>query len=113
VPHGVVFPRVAAVIHHGGAGTTTAAARAGVPQVILPHLLDQYYWARRVEQLRLGPRALAVDLVTADILADRIATALEDWTIRDRTRALAPAIAARNGVDAAVDHLERLETLQA
>jgi len=46
--------------------------------------------------------------VTADILTDRIATALEDWSIRERTRALAPAIAARNGVDAAVDHLETL-----
>ena len=41
VPHGLVFSRVAAVVHHGGAGTTTAAARAGVPQVILPHILDQ------------------------------------------------------------------------
>jgi len=48
VPHGVVFPRVGAVVHHGGAGTTTAVARAGVPQVVLPHLLDQYYWAHRV-----------------------------------------------------------------
>ena len=108
VPHRIVFPRVAAVVHHGGAGTTTAAARAGAPQVVLPHLLDQFYWAHRVEQLGLGPRAFPVDLVTADILTDRIATALEDWSIRERTRALAPAIAARNGVDAAVDHLETL-----
>jgi vancomycin aglycone glucosyltransferase len=108
VPHGAVFPRVAAVIHHGGAGTTTAAARAGAPQVVLPHLLDQFYWARRVEHLGLGPRGLPVDLVTADILSDRIATALEDWSIRERTRTLAPSIAGRNGVAAAVDHLERL-----
>lgn len=108
VPHRAVFPRVAAVVHHGGAGTTTAAARAGVPQVILPHLLDQYYWAHRVERLGLGPRGMAVELVTADILTDRISTALEDWTIRERARALAPAIAARNGVDAAIDHLEEI-----
>ena len=73
-----VFSRVAAVVHHGGAGTTTAAARAGVPQVVLPHILDQYYWAHRVQQLGLGPRGLPVELVTADILADRIDAAVND-----------------------------------
>jgi UDP:flavonoid glycosyltransferase YjiC (YdhE family) len=108
VPHRAVFPRVAAVVHHGGAGTTTAAAAAGVPQVILPHLLDQYYWAHRVEQLGLGPRSLPVELVTADVLTDRIATALEDWSIREHVRALAPAVASRNGVADAIDHLERI-----
>lgn len=108
VPHHAVLPRVAAIVHHGGAGTTTAAARAGVPQVILPHLLDQYYWAHRIERLGLGPRSLPVALVTADILTDRIASALEDWAFRERARAFGPVIAARNGVDAAVDHLERL-----
>ena len=107
VPHAAVFPRVAAVVHHGGAGTTDAAARAGVPQIVLPHILDQFYWAHRVEQLGLGPRGLPVDLVTADVLADRIATALEDRSIYERTRALALAMAGRDGVAAAVDHLER------
>jgi vancomycin aglycone glucosyltransferase len=108
VSHEAVLPRVAVAIHHGGAGTTTAAARAGVPQVILPHILDQYYWAHRVERLGLGPRSLPVELVTADMLTDRIDIALTDARIRDRAAALAPAIAARNGVTAAVDHLERI-----
>ncbi|MBI3492822.1 MAG: glycosyltransferase family 1 protein [Acidobacteria bacterium] len=108
VPHHLVLPRVAAAIHHGGAGTTTAVARAGVPQVILPHILDQYYWAHRIEALGLGPRPLPVDLVTADILADRLDAALGDPRIREGTAALGPAIAARNGVTAAVDYLESL-----
>jgi UDP:flavonoid glycosyltransferase YjiC (YdhE family) len=108
VPHHLVFPRVAAAIHHGGAGTTTAAARAGVPQVILPHILDQYYWAHRVEELGLGPRGLPVELVTADVLADRVSRAINDPRILGRTAALAPAIAGRNGVAAAVAHLEAL-----
>lgn len=108
VPHHVVFPRVAAIVHHGGAGTTTAAASAGVPQVILPHILDQFYWAHRIERLGLGPRALPVDLITADILTDRIDTALNDAGIRKRAAALGPAIAARNGANAAVDVIERL-----
>lgn len=108
VPHHLVLPRVAAAIHHGGAGTTTAVARAGVPQVILPHLLDQYYWGHRIEALELGPRAMPVELVTADILAARLDVALNDARVRSRAAALGPAIAARNGVTAAVDYLETL-----
>jgi vancomycin aglycone glucosyltransferase len=108
VPHDLLFPRVAAVVHHGGAGTTTAAARAGAPQVVLPHILDQYYWAHRVQQLGLGPRGLPVELVTADILADRIDAALNDAGMRRRAAALGQAMAGRNGVSAAVDALEAL-----
>ncbi|WP_280361078.1 glycosyltransferase [Nocardia wallacei] len=54
VNHQALFDRVAAVVHHGGAGTTTAAARAGTPQVVIPQLADQPYWARRVAELRIG-----------------------------------------------------------
>jgi UDP:flavonoid glycosyltransferase YjiC (YdhE family) len=108
LPHDKVFPRVSAVIHHGGAGTTTAAARAGAPQVILPHILDQYYWAHRIAQLGLGPRAMPADLVTADILADRIDAAVSDPAIRVRAASLAPAIRARNGAPVAAEELERL-----
>jgi len=108
VPHDIVLPRVAAAVHHGGAGTTAAVARAGVPQVIVPHLLDQYYWASRVERLGLGPRPLPVDLLTADVLAERLDRALNDPGLRGRAKAFAPVISARNGVDAAVDFLEQL-----
>ncbi len=107
-PHGALLPHVAAVVHHGGAGTTTAAARAGRPQVIVPHILDQFYWAHRVERLGLGPRALPVPLVTADMLAERIDRAINDPRIAGRAAALGEAIASRNGVDAAVELLEML-----
>jgi vancomycin aglycone glucosyltransferase len=108
VPHSLIFPKVAAAVHHGGAGTTTAAARAGVPQVLLPHILDQYYWAHRVEVLGLGPPALPVERVTADELCERISRAVSDPLIREPVNRLSPAIAARNGVTAAVEHLEAL-----
>jgi vancomycin aglycone glucosyltransferase len=107
-PHSLIFPRVAAAVHHGGAGTTTAAARAGVPQVLLPHILDQYYWAHRVEALGLGPRALPVERVTAEMLSHLISHAVNDRLIRERVNRLAPAVAARNGVTTAVEHLEAL-----
>jgi UDP:flavonoid glycosyltransferase YjiC (YdhE family) len=108
LPHAQVFPRVAAVVHHAGAGTTTAAARAGVAQVALPHILDQYYWAHRIEMLGLGPSGLPVGLVTADILSDRIDAAVSDDRIVRRAAEIGPAVAARDGADAAVDHLEQL-----
>jgi len=108
LPHAAVFPRVAAVVHHGGAGTTTAAARAGVPQVVLPHILDQFYWAHRVEKLGLGPRGLPVDLVTADVLTERIDAATGDERISERAAAIGRAVAARNGTADAVDRLEQL-----
>jgi vancomycin aglycone glucosyltransferase len=109
VPHSLIFPRVAAAVHHGGAGTTTAAARAGVPQVILPHILDQYYWAHRVEALGLGPRALPINVATADLLSDRIKRAIDDPLMQERVTSLAPVVAARNGVTKAVSILEALE----
>lgn len=108
VSHADVLPRVALAVHHGGAGTTTAVARAGVPQVILPHILDQYYWAHRVELLGLGPSGLSVELVTADVLTARIDVALNNPRVRERAAKLGAAVAARNGAMAAVDHLERI-----
>ena len=107
-PHQTLFPRVAAVVHHGGAGTTTAAARAGVPQVILPHLLDQFYWAHRIELLGLGPKPLPVQRVTADALADRLGRVLDDARYRERAREVGARVAGRNGVGAAVAHLEQI-----
>jgi vancomycin aglycone glucosyltransferase len=108
LPHGAVLPRVAAAVHHGGAGTTTAVARAGVPHVVLPHVIDHYYWASRVERLGLGPPSLPVELVTADVLTERLDRALNDREIRGRASACGPVIASRNGVAAAVDYLEEL-----
>jgi vancomycin aglycone glucosyltransferase len=107
-PHGAVFPRVAAVVHHGGAGTTTAAAAAGVPQLVLPHILDQFYWAHRVAQLGLGPRGIPVALVAPDVLAERLDETLSDPGYSARASEIGRAIRPRNGAAAAVAHLEQL-----
>ena len=108
VPHALIFPKVAAAVHHGGAGTTTAAARAGVPQILLPHILDQYYWAHRVEVLGLGPPAVPVERVTVELLRDRMSRGVNDPDIQDRVKRLAPLVRARNGVAAAVEKIEAL-----
>ena len=81
VNHQALFPRVAAVVHHGGAGTTMAAAMAGVPQVVVPQMFDQFYYAGRVTALGVGT-ALAGEL-SRDVLADALSTATGDATVRE------------------------------
>ncbi|MCK5350086.1 MAG: glycosyltransferase [Desulfobacula sp.] len=68
-PHLKLFPKTAAVIHHGGAGTTAAAAKSGVPQVIVPHILDQYFHGQKIYSSNLGPKPIWRTKLTADKLA--------------------------------------------
>jgi vancomycin aglycone glucosyltransferase len=72
VNHAKLFPRVAAVVHHGGAGTTQTAARACAPQVIIPHNYDQFYWAYRVGQLGAGVSGPLRDDLTVDNLVQAL-----------------------------------------
>lgn len=81
-----LFPRLAAVVHHGGAGTTSTAARAGVPQVVVPMFSDQFYWASRLRALGIG--ASVVGTLTTDALAQALVEALEP-AIAPRSRSLA------------------------
>lgn len=83
----MLFPRVAVVVHHGGAGTTAAAARAGVPQVITPMFGDQFYWAVRMVSLELGATT-SYSTMTEKSLADALREAL-DPAVAVRTRTFA------------------------
>ena len=85
-----LFGRVAAVVHHGGAGTTTTATRAGVPQVVVPQWADQPYWASRVADLGIGA-AHDVQAPTTESLSAALSTALTPQT-RARARAVAGTI---------------------
>ncbi|MFG3002254.1 glycosyltransferase [Streptomyces sp. NPDC048340] len=82
-----LFPRVAAVVHHGGAGTTTAAAASGTPQVVVPQMFDQFYFARRVEQLGIGSAHPAGE-PTPDSLLTALRHAL-DSEVADTARTVA------------------------
>lgn len=75
VPHAQLFPRVAAVVHHGGSGTTASAMRAGAPQVILPLILDQYHHAHLLHRAGLAPRPVAMERVTGESLRACVAEA--------------------------------------
>jgi len=76
-PHSWLFPRMAAVIHHGGAGTTAAGFRAGVPSIILPYGNDQFAWGLRACELGVGPRPIPQKRLTAETLSSAITVALK------------------------------------
>jgi len=102
VPHDWLFPRMAAVVHHGGAGTTGAGLRAGVPSIIAPVSNDQPFWARRVKALGAGPAPIPHKGLTADRLAHAISVAVTDESIRKRAAELGETIRAEDGVVNAV-----------
>lgn len=103
VPHSWLFPRVAAVVHHGGAGTTAAAARAGVPAVVVPHGVDQPFWGNRIAALGVGPRPLPRSALSAQSLADALGTTLTDDGMRRRANVLGEQMANEDGVTNAVE----------
>ncbi len=102
-PHAWLFSQMAAVVvHHGGAGTTAAGLRAGVPSVLTPFFGDQPYWGRRVHALGVGPRPIMRKDLTAQRLAGAITQAVTDEAMRCRAAQLGEQIRAEDGIAAAV-----------
>jgi UDP:flavonoid glycosyltransferase YjiC (YdhE family) len=102
-PHGWLFPRMAAVVHHGGAGTTAEGLRAGVPAVIVPFVFDQAFWGARVKTLGVGPSPIPQKHLTASRLAQAIETAVTDQGMRQRAAAVGAAVRAEDGLGNAVE----------
>jgi sterol 3beta-glucosyltransferase len=107
-PHAWLFEQVSAVIHHGGFGTTAAVLRAGVPGVVIPHVIDQFYWAQRVHELGVGPKFISRGRLEAASLRSSIAQALGDEGMRHQAAELGRRIRAEpDGVTSAVEQIER------
>jgi UDP:flavonoid glycosyltransferase YjiC (YdhE family) len=108
VPHAWLFPRMAAVVHHGGAGTTGAALRAGVPSVVIPLFADQPFWGERVRALGVGPAPVPRARLTAARLTALLRRVLDDETMRERAARLGARLQAEDGVASAVAVVEEL-----
>jgi sterol 3beta-glucosyltransferase len=106
VPHDWLFPQVAGVVHHGGAGTTAAGLRAGVPTGVVPHIGDQPYWGRRVCELGLGAEPVPRHRFTAERLARMISEMSDPHTVHNAT-AMGVALSGERGPECAVGFIER------
>jgi len=93
VPHAKVMPRCSLVIHHGGIGTVFAAARAGVRQLVVPRMLDQFFWAARVNEMRIGSGPCPTRDLADPKIGALVTQLLEDETIAQRARELAAVLA--------------------
>ena len=104
--HDRLFPHMAAVVHHGGAGTTAAGLRAGKPTVVCPFFGDQPFWGARVAALGVGPKPIPQRLLTADTLAPAIRRAVTDVRTQSRAHELGVKLRTEVGAVRAVEVLE-------
>jgi sterol 3beta-glucosyltransferase len=107
VPHDWLFPRVAAVVHHGGSGTTGAGLRAGLPSLIVPFIGDQSFWGRQISERGLGPQPIEYTRLNAEALAQAITTMVTDQAMRQRAATVGEQIRAEDGVGNVVRLVER------
>lgn len=106
-PHDALFPRAAAIVHHGGVGTTGQALKSGRPMLVVPHAHDQPDNADRVSRLGTG-RALDARHYTAQRAADHLRALLEDPGYRSKAEAIGKVVHSERGAAAAVDVIEQL-----
>ncbi|MFJ6378794.1 glycosyltransferase [Kitasatospora sp. NPDC092039] len=97
LPHARLFPHMAAVVHHAGAGTAAAALRAGVPSVPVPVTADQPFWAGRLTRLGAATAPIPFAGLTADRLAEAVRQAAEGRRLRERAQEAARAMAKEDG----------------
>jgi UDP:flavonoid glycosyltransferase YjiC (YdhE family) len=102
IPFDWLFPKMSIVVHHGGAGTTATGLQAGVPSILVPFFADQHFWAWRVRELGVGPRAVSRKKLSAERLATVINATLKDKEMKTRAAALGQAIRSEDGVGQAV-----------
>ncbi len=105
-PHDWLFPRCRAVIHHGGAGTTAAGLRAGVPSILVPHTADQPFWGRQVASIGASPHAIPIGRLTADALAQALRET-KAQPLRQRAAEVGALIQAEDGVGQTVKIIEQ------
>ncbi|MBI4897021.1 MAG: glycosyltransferase family 1 protein [Actinobacteria bacterium] len=107
LPYTALFDHVAAVVHHGGAGTMALGLRHGKPTLALPALADQFFWGHRVKSLEAGPAPLPVKRLSRAALAERLTALTTTTRYAERARALAEAMRQEDGEAAAAAALER------
>jgi sterol 3beta-glucosyltransferase len=101
-PHELIFPKCAAVVHHGGAGTSQAVMLAGIPSIVVPQISDQYFWGREMNRLGIAPEMLPIKKMTINALAERIKLVLSSMSMQTQARKVGLSMRNENGVAKAV-----------
>lgn len=109
-PHIKLFPRLCAAVHHGGSGTTHTAAHAGIPQVIVSHILDQYYWGSQIFKQELGPRPIWRARFTEARLASALHACVSQQKYTRNARRAARVIQTQDSIGRAVEWIDALFT---
>lgn len=110
LPHSWLLPRMKAVVHHGGVGTTAAGLRAGVPNLVVPFFGDQPFWGKRVAELGVGPQPIPRKALTVERLAAAITQMVSDQGMQARAAELGARIRAEDGIGKAVTVIEQAFT---
>jgi sterol 3beta-glucosyltransferase len=105
-PHDWLFARCRAVCHHGGAGTTAAGLRAGLPTVVVPFFGDQFFWGRVIADAGAGPEPIPIDRLDSDALAEAFESCRRA-SVRECAAALGTAVRETDGVELAVRSVYR------
>jgi len=105
VDHQSLFPRVDLIVHHGGAGTTATALRSGVPQLIVPHIVDQFFHGRRIAELSVGPAPVPKASLTSTNIAQALKDRFKYWA---KAQTIRSSLKLEGGAKPAADHLETL-----
>lgn len=109
MPHSWLFPKMAAVVHHGGVGTTAAGLWAGVPSIVVPFFGDQPFWGQRIADLGVGPAPIPRKKLTVERLAQAIQDAVTDQTMCRHAANLGSQIQAEDGVARAVEIIQQIK----
>lgn len=102
LPHSWLLPHCAGMVHHGGFGSTSAAFRAGIPALVIPHLIDQFYWGQRVFELGVGPQPIQRKKLDTAVLLAGFRELVSNSHMQSNASALGEKIRAENGIQNAV-----------
>jgi UDP:flavonoid glycosyltransferase YjiC (YdhE family) len=106
ISHSLVFPFCTAIVHHGGAGTTHSAGRAGKPQMVVPLVIDQFYWGGRVKDLGIGPGSVKISGISKKYLERNIVDLMTNPAYKKNAALLGEQIRSEQGLEAICDHIE-------
>jgi UDP:flavonoid glycosyltransferase YjiC (YdhE family) len=106
LPHSWLLPHCAGVVHHGGYGTTAAGLRAGIPALVIPHIIDQFYWGQQIHESGVGPQPIQRAKLNTIRLAASLDELVRDEKLHAAAAKLGQQIRSESGIEKAIELIE-------